>query len=295
MNAMKETICGHWPACGRQWTLLVAALLVVGHALHAQQELPASLQKTFADGVAALKAGNLETAERAFLAVLKRSGRTGAAAFAHHNLGVVYQQRGDHERAVAEFHAAIRLLPNHGESRLLVGSSLLVLNRVAEAARELERAAALLPKEQRVRRLLAQAYERAEDWLGAVGQYQQLCEMEPREAEYAYRLGRAYTRLAEWSRQRLLSLNPRSARIQQMLGHSYHAQGQNELALEAFRRAAAADPKLPEVHFMQAMILLELKRYDEALAEIELELKIRPENRGALLLKQRIEQAKSAP
>ena len=68
-----------------------------------------------------------------------------------------------------------------------------------------------------------------------------------------------------------------------------------ELALDAFQKAALADPKLPEIHLGIALICLELKRFDEALAAVELELKLVPESKAALEAKARIEAAKGAP
>jgi tetratricopeptide (TPR) repeat protein len=269
-----------------------AALLASSAASAAQQPLPPALEKTFAGGVAALNAGDLDAAERAFLEVLKARG--GAGASVRHNLGIVYQRRGAHAKAVAEFRAASRLEPRYGPARLLSGSSLLALGRPVEAARELEVAARLMPDEPQAHLLLAGAYERNDDWLGAADAYRRLRELQPQEAEHAYRLGRAYAKLAEWSQRRIGQISPRSARLQQTLGHHYRAQGKADEAIAAFRRAAAADPKLPEVHLLLALLHAERKDFDAALKEVELELKLVPESRGALELKRRIEAARAA-
>lgn len=181
------------------------------------------------------------------------------------------------------------------QQALARGAAALKAGDHARAAAALREAVRLQPKNAQARLLLAKAYERSDDWLGVVEQYRTLCELAPQEAEYAYRLGRAYARLSEWSQAQMLKLNPRSARVQQMLGHSYRAQGKPELAVKAFRRAAERDPKLAEVHLMLALILLEQKRLDEALTEIEAELKLVPESQGALRLKQQIQAARAAP
>ena len=61
------------------------------------------LAARFSEGVAALKAGELDAAEAAFRDVLAGGGNR---AFVHHNLGIVHQQREHHAEALAEFRAA---------------------------------------------------------------------------------------------------------------------------------------------------------------------------------------------
>jgi len=256
------------------------------------QELPAALQAPFAAGVEALKAGRLDAAAAAFEGVLEQGGRL---AFVHHNLGLVYQQRDQADRAAAQFREALRLDPGFAPPRLALGATLLTLGRVKEATPELERAVTLLPKEPLARSQLAQAYEHAGRWTDAVEQYRALRERFPREAEYAYRLGRAYLRVGEWSLRRLREEDPDSARLHQALGHNYRVQGRPDLALRAFERAARADPRLAEVHLSLAQIHLEQGSLADARREVERELALVPESAGAraLLERLRAEEAKA--
>lgn len=242
-----------------------------------------------AQAVEALKAGKLDDAESLFQKALRQGA---PAALIHHNLGVIHQQRGDHEKAVLQFRQAVRLGAGAGESHLLLGASLLALGKNAEAEAALERAVKLLPKEELARRRLALAYERQENWLGVVEQYQALSELKPQEGEYAYQLGRAYTRLSEWSYQQIIALDPDAARLHQALGQQYLTQGKYDLALAEYRRAATVDPRLPEIHLAMAVVHFEQKNFDEALKEIDLELKLAPESRKAREMKQRIEAAR---
>jgi tetratricopeptide (TPR) repeat protein len=83
----------------------------------APQDLPSQLQDVFRKGVAAEKAGRLDDAEKAFLRVLREGGRS---AYVYNNLGIVYQERGDHARALAQFRKAIRLQPGYAAPRVLL-------------------------------------------------------------------------------------------------------------------------------------------------------------------------------
>jgi tetratricopeptide (TPR) repeat protein len=256
----------------------------------AQQNLPPPLEKLFARGVEALKSGDLETAEKTFSGALRQGVKH---PLVYHNLGVISQQRGDHRRAVAHFRAAIRLRPDYGPSRLLIGSSLLALGNNVEATRELKRAVNLMPEEAQAHLLLARAYEGSGDRLAAVKEYQKLVELSPREGEYAYQLGSAYMKLSAWCYQRIARLDSNSARLSQSLGQEYLSQGKYDLAIGAYQQAARSDPKLPEIHLALALIYLELKRYDDALGEIELEQKLVPESKIAQETKKKIEAAKA--
>ena len=82
------------------------------------------------------------------------------------------------------------------------------------------------------------------------------------------------------------------ARVRQRL--SPDAAQQLVQALNAYQRAAALDPKLPEVHLAVATILLQMKKFDEALGEIALEQQLVPQSKSAAEIRAKIEAEKSA-
>ena len=268
-------------------TLLAVALLA-GHPPDDPPELPPELQAPFEEGVVALKAGKLDQAEAAFKRVLSGGGDL---AFVHNNLGIVYQGRGEHPRAVTAFRDAIRRDPRYVAPRIGLGSSLLAVDQAAEAARELEQAVKLAPREALGRVQLAKAYEQAQSWTGAVEQYRALRELAPREPEYAYGLGKAYLSLSEWCLRELRQIDSGAARVQQALGHNYRVQGKTELAIRAFEQAAREDPTLPEVHLALAQIHMQQEHWADARRELVLELAVVPESAGARTLLLRLPSA----
>lgn len=269
-----------------------AVFLLMVASRSSGQDLSPALRAPFDAGVLALKAGRLDDAEAAFERVLREGGRT---AFVHNNLAIVYQRREQHDKAIVQFREAVRLDAAYVAPRILLGASLLALGRAAEAATALEAAVRLAPREPLARQQLARAYEKAGNLLGAVEQYRKLRELAPQDPENAYQLGRAYLALSEWSVTRLREASPGSARLHQALGHSYRVQGKPEMAEQAFRRAAEADPKLPEIHLALAQLYVEQKRWADARAEIERERALVPESAGARALLQRVEAEERAP
>jgi tetratricopeptide (TPR) repeat protein len=266
-------------------SILVLLLLLITVPA-AAQDLSDRLAERFSEGVAALKTGDLDAAEQAFRQVLRQGGDR---AFVHHNLGIVLQQRGRHREALAEFRAAVRLDGSFGPARMLAGTSLLALRRSKEAVAELLHAVKLMPDEPLVHVQLADAYERTGHIVGVVDEYRRIVQLAPQNEEYAYRLGKAYLRLAQSSYEQIRAVEPSSARLRQALGREYIAQGRLDFARRAFEEAAALDPALPEIHLALARIHLDQGRWDDAAREIERELTIVPDSREAKELKAAIE------
>jgi Tfp pilus assembly protein PilF len=270
-----------------RWAL---ALVFCLSAVAAAQDLPPHLASRFARGVEALSAGQLETADAAFRAVIREGGDR---PFVRHNLGIVLQQRGRHEDAVAEFRAAARLDPAFGPPRLLAGTSLLALGRPKDALAELDAAARLMPKEPAVHLQRAAACERLEDVLCLTDEYRALVAMSPENPEFAYRLGKAYLRLSQWSHARIRAVDPGAARLRQALGREYLEQGRPDLAEQALREALERDPSLSEARLVLARIYLAAGRLDEAAAAVAETLARVPGSRDARALETAIEAARA--
>jgi predicted AlkP superfamily phosphohydrolase/phosphomutase/tetratricopeptide (TPR) repeat protein len=74
--------------------------------------------------------------------------------------------------------------------------------------------------------------------------------------------------------ERLAADSPDSARTQMMLGALEFAEGNTETAMRHLSEVAAAEPRLPGLHNKLGQVLLETKRYDEAIAAFEKALEI---------------------
>ena len=273
------------------FAILLLFFFAAGMRTAAQEALPPAVEAKIAAAVQELRSGDLDSAQNAFSDALRQGIKH---PLIYHNLGVIAQLRDNHPEAIKRFRQALALQPDNGSSRLLLGISLLALGKNAEAVRELKRAATLLPEEPQTHLQLARAYEATEDWMAAVQEFQTLVQLVPQEPEYSYQLWRAWTKLSDWSYRRIIKLSPNSARVQQALGIEYAAQEKYDLALAAYQKAARSDPKLPEIHLGMALILLKIKKFDEALSEIGLELQLVPGSKAALETKAKIEAAKAA-
>jgi Flp pilus assembly protein TadD len=108
-------------------------------------------------------------------------------------------------------------------------------------------------------------------------------------------MGQAYLKLSAWCLGQMRRLDPQSARRSESLAEGHQAQGQTDLAILAFQRAAQADPKLPGIHLSLAQIYLQQGRTEDARHEIELELAIVPESSAAKAIQQRVDSGMPRP
>ncbi len=70
--------------------------------------------------------------------------------------------------------------------------------------------------------------------------------------------------------QRALDLDPLSLRVHRVMALHYYYARQYESALRAVERALALGPGIPDTRYFLGMILLQMGRYDEAIATLEL-------------------------
>jgi predicted Zn-dependent protease len=269
---------------------LALALLVLAPGWAVPQDLSPALAARFSQGVADLAAGRLDGAEAAFRALVAAGGDR---AFVHHNLGIVLQRRGRHMDAVVEFRAASRMDPSFGPSHLLEGASLLALGQPEPAVRALNRASELMPREPAVHLQLADACERLDDVICLADEYRTLAQLAPGNAEYAYRLGKAYLRLSQWTLARMQTIDPKAARLSQAKGREYLEQGRPDLAEAAFLDAVARDGTLDDVHLALARLYLAGGRLDDASRAVARALALVPESKVAHGLQSSIEAARA--
>lgn len=273
--------------------LLAACLLQPAVAFASQSPVhqtrmgvPEELVEVYNQGVRALHAGQLYVAESAFLEVLKKGG---PSSLVFTNLGTVYQQRGDHEKAIETLRRAVQLEPRSAPPRVLLGSSLLALGETAQATFQLEAAVRLSPKDPVAHLQLAKAYSRATNNLNAVDEFRAARALAPADPDLAYRLGNSYLKLSVWTLREVTRLNPKSPRADQMQAEIYRTQGRYDLALRFLQFAAAAGPKLSDIHLAMAEIYADQHKFREALEEVNQELGIIPHSARALELKGNLE------
>jgi protein O-mannosyl-transferase len=173
---------------------------------------------------------------------------------AQHNLGNILLDHGRLDAAEVQFREAIRLKPDHGEARVSLGRLYEKRHQPEAAARWYREAIAIAPR-------LAMAHYN----LGTLLAAQNDLHGATRELEVALAL-----------RPEDRATRENLARLWNEIGARLATQEQLHAAQAALWRATQVDPELADAHLNLGIVLQKLGKPDEARAEFETALRLRP-------------------
>jgi tetratricopeptide (TPR) repeat protein len=223
---------------------------------------PSSLPARLKLADALLESGAIDDAERAFAALANEAV---AEPHARYGLGRVHAARGEHERAIAQLDAAVRLYPEFGAAWYSLGLALRNLGRLDDARESLTRArefgtrwpGVADPVLARVRALREDAnallargltLEREGDLAGAIREHEAAVAANPDLAQAHVNLTALYGRQQQWAKAEAayrdaLRLGYRGADAHYNHGIALLLQGRTGEAAAAFEQAVAANPQ----------------------------------------------------
>src|ERR1700704_6464810 len=236
-------------------------------------------QKLFEAGEAALHAGQLNEAERAFRQVLAINPGV-AGAFA--NLGVVHMRRKQWPQALAMLHKAETLAPDVAEIRLNIGLAYFRQNDFLRAIRPFESVVQQSPDSYQARYLLGLCYFFNDRWTEAIGALEPLWGRASDQLNYLYVLEHAAdkaknTALEEKAAARLVEIGEGSPEFHLLMGKAHINRGEYDDAVKELETAARADPKLPFVHFNLGLAYVHRQDYDRAREEFHKDIALEPD------------------
>ncbi len=208
---------------------------------------------------------------------------------AHHNLGIVFESRGEFDKAIAHHQAAVKIDPTQARSRISLATALISSKRYDEAAEQLT--AAIDAKSDDYDRSHALAYlgsvrmaqRRFDD---AYAAFQQALQIMPQNwtalSFYSEALwNRGQRQAAIQMAQETLRLNPDYAEGQQRLGKMLLAVGQAREAVGPLTRAAELDPTRPIYRSDLGTALFQAGDLAAAEQQIRTSLELNPDNAEA--------------
>lgn len=160
---------------------------------------------------------------------------------AHNNLGVLYDELGQHELALEQFLAARDVDPENIEVMTNVGSALGALGRFEEAERELRKAQRLAPDAVEVRASLGILFFRRGLYAQAEAELRWVCEQDYDHGPAHFYRGEALNRLGEVDTaievlERAVRLQPENAKAYYTLGILFDRKYMREEAGRMYRR-----------------------------------------------------------
>jgi tetratricopeptide (TPR) repeat protein len=232
--------------------------------------------------------GNLADAESAWQLLLK-SHPTDAEAYAH--LGFLEARQEHYKKAVSFYRKALALNPSMPGLRLNLGLSLFKGGELKEAIQIFQplqkTESSNSPEALRLRTLIGLAHYGLGDYAAAIPYLKEATASDSQ--NLPFRLALAHSCL--WSKQyqcvldvyhEIVTLNAESAEADMLAGEAYDEMKNDAGAIEQFKAAVKADPKLPNVHFGYGYLLWRQLKYEEAESEFKAEIANTPEHASAL-------------
>ena len=252
----------------------IAALLTLAFAGSAlAQSSDAHLAAKFREATEAQRAGQLNEAAAAYSEVVRMRPNL---AEAYVNFGLVRYEQKRFENAVELLEKALAIKPSLGAARLFLGISYYSLNRLEPALKALEEAVQLAPNDPRARMWLGVASMAAGKITEAAKHLDAAVELAPKDIDILYHRGRAHLKLSQESYQQMFKLDPKSARVHQVLAQSYEEAGRDTDAIAEYEQAARLAPNMPGVHESLGSLYWKTADFDKAEAAFQRELEIDP-------------------
>jgi tetratricopeptide (TPR) repeat protein len=244
-----------------------------------KNKITADPKKLFEAGEAALRAGNLDEAERNFRKVVSlQPGVAGTYA----NLGVIHMRRKQWPQALAMLHKAEKLAPEMAGVRLNIGLVYFRQNQYGAAIVPFESVVRQSPASFQARYLLGLCYFFNDRWTDSIGALRPLWAQASDQMNYLYVLGiAAYkskdSQLEEEAWGRLVQVGENTPEFHLLMGKAHLNRGEDDEAVRELGAAAQGDPKLPFVHFNLGLAYLHKQDYSRARQEFQEDTASEPE------------------
>ncbi len=251
------------------------------------------------------KEGNVAGAEAAWREVVKASPND-AEAYAH--LGLLAARQEHYSQAVPLYRKALALNPAMPGLRLDLGLSQFKSGAMKEAIQTfselLKNEPPSSPEALRLTTLIGLAHYGLGEYAAAIPFLKQATAADRQ--NLAFRLALAHSCL--WSKQyqcvldvyhEILMLNAESAEADMLAGEAMDEMKDSAGAVQQFRAAVKADPKVPNVHFGLGYLLWGQLQFDEAAQQFQAELSNNPQDAQAMVYladsDMRLNHAEAAP
>ncbi|HTF24218.1 MAG TPA: tetratricopeptide repeat protein [Candidatus Limnocylindria bacterium] len=256
--------------------LCICVLLIVSDQLRAQNP---AIDEKFRQATEAMKEGRLDDADTGFTAVVREAPNFAEAYF---NLGLVREEQGRHEEAIASFQKALALKSRVHGANLFLGVAEFRLNQLDKAVVALQKETAAYPKDPVAWMWLGVvrlAQEKPEEAATALDR---ATELAPDDMDILYHRGRAHLLVSNNSYARIFKVDPHSWRVHRVIAQADAGADRHVDAIVEFQAAIKLAPTQPGLHEELGSEYRNLGKIQEAEEAFLRELEIDPNNALAL-------------
>jgi protein O-GlcNAc transferase len=232
------------------------------------------------------QAGNLDQAESLYRQILQADPDH---ADAHHLVGVVAYQKGDHALSIAEIAKALALKPNYAFAHCNFANALLAQGKPVEAIAHFRQALVLEPDYPEAHYNLGNTLLKEGKVDEAIDSYRQALRINPNlvtAGQLAETCNHVADALARQQRldeadlyfREALQLKPDFAEAHFNLGNLKQVQSKNDEAITCYRQALAIRPNWPTALHCLGEVFLRQGRLDQALASFQEAMQPQPDS-----------------
>lgn len=238
----------------------------------------------FQKAAAALRQGDMTTAAAEYEIGLQSAP---LASGARNNLGAVYLEMGNYQKAVHEFETVVRQEPANLDYQFNLGFGLFHIDRCSDALPHLALAAQSGTHTSDADYISGLCSYRLSRWRDAVGQIQESIRESTSSPEKLYMLIRAARKAEEPSVAmkafaELASRYPDSLFVHELLAEAYDLTSDSSAAEQEFSRAIQVAPQEPGLNFDLGYLYWKERRFSEAVPRFRRELELDPHSAGSL-------------
>jgi superkiller protein 3 len=185
-------------------------------------------------------------------------------------IGVCELQKGNYLAARDNFKQCIKLDADYSLAYFNLGKTQYELEDYGDAAKNLEKAQEMMPKDADVLKMLADIYYNSGRWAKALPIYESLYQINNKSERANYRLGDIYVRSGQWDKavtylNNALELQPKNIEAHKKVGIAYYNQDKFTFAIDHFEKAAKTLWDDKELMLFTAIAANKLGDYNKAI------------------------------
>lgn len=250
-------------------TVLALGAGARGAAQKGADEVTPEVQQLYSEARAARQQGDVQTAIQKYRQIVRLAPHL---APAYNNLGMLYFNEHDYERAAEVLKRGLELYPQMPSAAAMLGMSYYSLGQEDMAVPYLERALHANPADDQAEMVLARALLNQQKLSDAATHLRNVATRSPKNQEAWYLLGKTYMQLSQQALARTNEIDPDSVIAHELAGEVDESMHNYDLALVEYTKAVNLAPKAPGTHMRAANVYWLQGQWPQAEAEFRAEL-----------------------
>ena len=235
-------------------------------------------EENFALALQNHKKNNLQIAKKLYKETLKSSPYYEGV---HSNLGILYNQLGEHQKAMNCYEKAIKIQPNNSAAYNNLGNTLKELGEYQKAISSYEKAIQINTNYVDAYYNLGIILSELGEYQKAMSSYEKVIQINPNYANAYYNLGNTLKELGEYQKamssyEKVIQINPNHIDAHNNLGIIFNELGENQKAMSCYEKAIQINHNYIDAHNNLGIIFKELGEYQKAMSSYEKVIQINP-------------------